>query len=148
MTRKKQIILLIVLILAVTAFIFSNSLKGSDASHEDSGRLLAWFQPLMEWLFGEGNTDWSFWLRKTAHIVEFCTLGVLVSLLIDLLKKGLRGYDLFYVLAVAVVDEFIQSFTGRTSQVLDILIDFSGALLGFGIVLLIKKIKKRKNNGD
>ncbi len=148
MTRKRRIILLSFLILAVTAFIFSNSMKGSGASHEDSGRLLAWFQPLMERIFGEGTTDWSFWLRKTAHITEFCALGLLVSGLIETLQKNLYGYGLFYALSVGVLDEFIQSFSDRTSMVGDVLIDFSGALLGFGIICLIKLIKKRKNNGD
>ena len=140
---KHPVLILAVLILIVTAFIFSNSLKNSEASHQDSDVILGWVQPLLEKLFGECAVDWSYWVRKTAHITEFCTLGILVFWLIAVLKRHLYGYGFFYVLAVAVLDEFIQSFTGRTSQILDVLIDFAGALLGFGIVLFVTKVKQK-----
>ncbi|MBQ8894615.1 MAG: VanZ family protein [Clostridia bacterium] len=148
MKRKRLIILLVLLVLAVTAFIFSNSLKGAEASNRDSDSIIALIQPLVERLFGQGAADHlNYAVRKSAHVVEFALLGVLVSCLVLALKKSLRGYEFFYALAVAVVDEFIQSFTGRTSQIKDVLIDFSGALLGFGIVFLITKLQKRKKNG-
>ena len=43
---------------------------------------------------------------------------------------------LFLLLAVAVIDEYIQSFTGRISSVKDILIDFGGGVTGLGLVSL------------
>lgn len=141
--RKRRILILTLLILGVTAFIFSNSLKSSEASHQDSDVILGWVQPLLEKLFGERAADWSYWVRKTAHVTEFCVLAILVFCLIAVLKKSLYGYGFFYVLAVAVLDEFIQSFTGRTSQILDVLIDFAGALLGFGLVRFIIKVKRQ-----
>ena len=38
-------------------------------------------------------------------------------------------YPLFFVLVIAVGDEFIQSFVGRGSNVRDVLIDLVGGIL-------------------
>ena len=44
---------------------------------------------------------------------------------------------LLCVLAVAVLDEFLQGFVGRTSLVSDIVLDFSGALCGIAAMLAV-----------
>ena len=44
---------------------------------------------------------------------------------------------LFFALLCAVADEFLQSFTGRTSSVRDVLIDFGGALCGMLLTMLV-----------
>ena len=65
-----------------------------------------------------------------------------------LCQRGLQGSvnSLFAGLAVAVTDETIQIFSGRGSQVLDVVLDFSGALTGILLVsLLIPLIEKRKS---
>ncbi len=147
MKMNKKAILPAGLIALVTAFIFSNSFKGIEASRQDSNVVLGWFRPLLEWLFGPDAELMDFIVRKAAHMIEFLALALLICWLGEALKTALHGYGLFYTLAVAVTDEFIQSFFERTSQVSDVLIDFSGALLGFGAVLLIKTLKRRKN-GD
>ena len=77
-------------------------------------------------------------------MAEFAVLGLLVACLMFQLEFPMArlGYGLFYVLAVAVTDEFIQIFTGRTSSVKDILIDFFGALLGIGVIYLWRQMKR------
>ena len=56
--------------------------------------------------------------------------------------------DLFIVLAVAVVDEFVQSVVGRTSLITDVLLDFSGAAIGIAVTLIIASfIFRRKRRG-
>lgn len=48
------------------------------------------------------------------------------------------------VLMVAVLDEFVRSFVGRSSLVKDILLDFSGGITGLTIVLIVASIVKCK----
>ena len=76
-------------------------------------------------------------LRKNAHAFEYALLAVIVSNL--LFMVGLKGKNalttiMFICLLFAVGDEFHQLFVpGRTSLVSDVLIDFSGSLVGIGL---------------
>ncbi len=146
MIKNKKAILPSTLIIVVTTFIFSNSLKNGIESKQDSDVFLNLFRPLLVWIFGEDPKVLNHVVRKAAHLVEFFILALLICWLSHVVKKKFHGYGLLYSLGVAIIDEFIQSFTGRTSRVLDILIDFSGALIGFGIFLLIKKLKSGKKD--
>lgn len=74
-----------------------------------------------------------FYMSKSSHFIEYLILCVLL-----LIKTGevynikLRTsiiYILFICLLIANIDEFYQSFTGRTSMVRDCLIDFGGSLV-------------------
>lgn len=73
-------------------------------------------------------------LRKIAHAVEYLILAVLLANMF--FAFGLKGksaivYILFGVLFYAVLDEFHQLYVpSRDSQVVDILIDFGGGVLG------------------
>ena len=62
--------------------------------------------------------------------------------------KYFVGFSLFGILSVAVVDEFIQSFSDRTSLVADILLDFGGAVTGLclsvAVVCIAKRIKQKR----
>lgn len=160
MLKKNKIAILLILIVIATGFIFSNSTKNSEESHEASGAIVELVEPVLE---GVMDTDaLSFIVRKCAHIAEFSVLGFLVlSAAVEVKKKlpSCVGYGLFYVLLVAVTDEFIQSFFNRTSSVRDIFIDFLGALLGFALCLsvnycfeklrqlLLRKTKKGTDDG-
>ncbi len=91
-------------------------------------------------------------VRKTAHLIEYAALGMAVMLFVKRVEKDyckkLYGAELFCVLFIAVVDEYIQSFSNRTSSTGDVLLDFIGALIGFALVLVIHfiyvKLKNRK----
>lgn len=137
-------------VLLTVGFIFSNSLKNSAESYSDSDLLADLFGPLIKALFGE-EADVSFWVRKAAHFAEFFILGVLVYGTVALISRRLTGYAWFFVLAVAVIDEFIQKFTGRTSSVSDVIIDFCGAASGCLVVVALYAAvshlrKKRKDS--
>lgn len=78
-------------------------------------------------------------VRKLAHATEFCMLGIFVSLLIVAYGKKVRNNIpqlLLIGLSMAVVDETIQLFNDRTSQLRDVWIDMSGFILGILIVSL------------
>lgn len=87
-------------------------------------------------------------IRKNAHAFMYMILSYLVSAIFFVFNK--RGKDaiiyiLFICLFYAVIDEFHQSFVpGRTSLVSDVLVDFSGALIGLIFLYLVYyKIYKR-----
>ena len=141
-------IMMIIAIVIVTFMIFFQSLGDYSASHHAS-------DTITNVIVSGQDTEHDrveLIVRKIAHLIEYAILGIVVMLFVkcverDFLKK-LYGSALFYVLLVAVLDEYIQSFSDRTSLVGDILLDFSGALIGFLLVLAILfvqvKLKNRK----
>ena len=159
MSKKEKIIgiILSVLVLFTTLFIFSNSLKNREESGADSSAIVDLVKPVFDALLGDDHqVNVNLVVRKAGHLVEFCILAVLVLNLGLSLKRifdiRLFGYCLFYVLLIAVFDEFIQIFSGRGSEVSDVLIDFCGAIIGFSITYAVhfigqkSKAKKEKKS--
>ncbi len=112
-------------LLVTLCFIWGNSLLG----REDSASLSLGFTA---WLRSIGLPVSEHFVRKSAHFCEFGLLGVETALLFWL--RGGLGFQngvnsAFACLLAGVTDETIQSFTGRGSQVRDVVLDFSGALL-------------------
>lgn len=144
MKTAKRIIFSCVLVILATAFIFSNSLKNGEQSNKDSGVIEEVVEPIIIGITHDPNTDVNFIVRKGAHLTEFCVLGITVMCTVlavyTRFGKKIMGYGFFYVLAVAVTDEFIQSFSDRTSSVRDVLIDFTGSMIGFLLVFAVVSI--------
>ena len=141
--RKARLRLLLRLILIATlCFIWSNSLVGKEGSASLSRTVTAW-------LNGIGIPVTELFVRKSAHFCEFGLLGYELMLLFWL-RSGVRFQNLcnaaFAALLSAVTDETIQSFSGRGSQVLDVVLDFSGALTGILLVSLIMIIAWRNQS--
>ena len=115
-------------------------------------------EPIIDRIFGPDNDiDVNYLVRKAAHFIEFFLLGVCFSGLFAIIKfylaKDLVPYSFFCVLLIAVIDEYIQSFTGRTSAVSDVWIDFFGAICGIFFVILARRIytsvkQKQKHSSD
>ncbi|MBQ8275057.1 MAG: VanZ family protein [Clostridia bacterium] len=142
-----RIVLLVVLILLCTAFIFSNSLKNGEESRADSDVIMEIVERIAEVIFPNNTLDWNYIVRKGAHLFEFCVLGILVTLLAFLCKhRTAVVYALLYVAFVASTDEFIQQFTGRSSRLADVGIDITGALIGFGLVWAVRWAIKRRQS--
>ena len=129
------------LFLLVAVFVFSNSFRSGEESQAQSAPLV----DLAESIFDPNDVipteDFNFIVRKAAHIAEFSliglTLGGLMCCIHRLLGRWHIAAMLFIGLATGVLDEFIQSFTGRTSSLSDVLIDFAGVILGMGLAALI-----------
>lgn len=153
--RIKKLVVPFIFCALLTVFIFYNSLKGPTATNSDSGLVMSVIKPIIDRFvsISEENLHWL--VRKSAHFIEFCWLGLATSSFSVMYRrckgKTLLGLSMFYCLFVGVIDEFIQSFTNRTSSVRDVVLDFSGALVGILIVCLIDfivrktKHKKHKN---
>ena len=149
-----KVVLSAVLVCFVVCFIFSNSMKDGEKSNRQSGIVMELLRSIFDPNHTIAEETFHHFVRKSAHFSEFALLGLSLWLLMGSIrgKFGIScpGVMLFSALAVAVTDEFIQSFAGRTSSVTDVLIDFSGALTAFLILLLLcvilrKRTKEKKN---
>ena len=137
---KRWVVLFAVLSVLATAFIWGNSLRTVEQADSMNKTVSNVVRPSVDPGKKVEDDTFRMLVSKAAHIVEFAALGLCVAgLAISLGKWKERSYvalPLFLVLSVAVVDEYIQTFSGRTSAVTDILIDFTGAMLGFGLAAL------------
>ena len=144
-------IVLDILILAVIAFIWINStLPVSDSnalSHGFMDKLLDFF-----WLdYDDLPIDKEAFhgvIRKLAHAFEFACLGGLFCLRLGKNSAKIAVFTAWgLTVCVAVLDEFIQSFSDRACRFSDMCIDSCGAAAGIGFVLLviyvIKKVRTR-----
>lgn len=147
---KLKAIILIILTLCVVAFIFMHSLTPATLSAEESGAVTDWLSKLLPFQL----TDHI--VRKLAHFTEYSVLGFVTSFTVySFFKKPTGGIfiKLFFTLFIAVIDETIQlNISGRSGQVTDVLLDFSGSVTGIIVstllilvYLLYKKRKEMKN---
>ena len=158
MTARRKIGLRIVLWAAVVAWmvlIFWFSMEDANRSSETSGRVVRWLLthfdksflslPLEEQLLK--MEDWSFVVRKLAHFCIFAGLGFLCFAAFSVDLPSRRAFPAALVLGAvrAVLDEVHQSFIpGRSCEVRDMCIDFSGVLLGAVFLLLILQFVKHQ----
>lgn len=125
---KRKILFLVLIVLALI-FIWGNSFLGA-ASYKLSGSLKDFLG--MDELV----------LRKLAHLAEYAMLGVVLALALRKTKHKLI-IVLSSGLAVAIADEFIQSYSiYRTAKIYDICIDFVGVFIGIVFVLLFFLMKE------
>ncbi len=151
-------ILLALLTLSLIVFIFSNSAQTAEVSSASSGRIMAFLNSICSSLKLNFTFTQSI-VRTLAHFAEFGLLGVLsVSTFLSVFGVKAKTLILSVLLSVstAIIDECIQLFSdGRAFQFSDLVIDFTGSLLGivgvFLIALLINnhkiKVQRRKSNG-
>ncbi len=156
MKIKISILCLLLLTVLITVLIFANSFEDVAKSHEKSNAVTDVVESVVNDQ-DETVTVLNSQIRKFAHIFEFALLGITVTLCLYLIKrcysKRFYGFGCFYALAIAVLDEYIQSFSNRTSAVKDILLDFSGFLIGAVLVLIgvrvfliMRKIKEKRES--
>lgn len=147
---RRRFLVWLAISVAVTVFIFSNSIESPEDSSSASSFVANMLRPLFEIFVDTTKFNFELFVRKLAHFVEFAALGVSVGCMTrygeKLFRKHFRGYSLFYLLAIAVLDEFIQRFFERGSSVSDVLLDFSGAIFGVTVInlalLCVKKLKR------
>lgn len=87
-------------------------------------------------------------VRKTAHFSIYALLAALALLLARSYRFSIKlscVISLAYCLLFAASDEVHQLFVaGRSGQITDVLLDFSGALFGIGLVLLVRYLYLRQ----
>lgn len=146
MFKNIKRLLYIILNILIICFIFYNSIKNGEESSNASRVVLNYINQFFEIIGTEINIT-GYFIRKMAHFVEFFALGLSITLLFNSfleLKIQILGYPLFLCTIIPVLDEYIQKFSiGRSSEVSDILIDFSGAFFGIILIFIISIIKNK-----
>ncbi len=140
--------LFLILTIASTLFIFSNSIQTAETSSSESGI----FVNLMNNILSIMNINLSrdlltFLIRKSAHIAEFTLQSVFLCGFFLNCRKKFSEYlmhIMFLGIITACIDEAIQlTSPGRSGQISDIFVDFSGTLIGI-LIILCKKRQVRK----
>ncbi len=129
-------------------FIWSNSLKPSSQSRQNSAQVYSSFSNLLNAVFGKGAISHGLF-RKFAHVVEFFVLGVEITILFNLIY-GFDIKNLVWIFTscfvVAIIDESLQNISKRTASITDVMIDALGfsisIILSYATHYLIKRIKK------
>ena len=131
-------------LIACIVIIFSNSLQIADVSEGASGRVLGILQGILRHLGLPGAADrlTMHIVRKLAHFCEYLLEGFLLMLCLRVYTRHFFkhvSWPMLCGLLTALTDETIQLFVpGRSGQVTDIWIDFSGVMTGLlvGLILL------------
>lgn len=136
------------------AVIFINSSLAGRTSSGLSEAIIKTIVNISGW-FGEGSliirlremiqSDWfNIFLRKSAHFIEFGILGLLATISAGIFKVFKDRYIIragaaaLFCCLYAVTDEFHQLFIpGRVCSAIDVIIDFSGAVVFIGIITII-----------
>ena len=151
---KKNLLLILIIICIV--FIFYNSLKSAEQSIKESGRVAGVIEKVVDIVY-KGNPPekvayffkitFGNVLRDCAHFFEFFILGILVMMYSDRFKVSIFRRLIFaflFCILIAVIDEVIQIFSpGRAFELIDLVLDGSGSMVGSVLILLILKIKKK-----
>ena len=118
------------------AFIFSNSMKIASVSTVSSSRVLTLLQAALRRLghpaLAQRLTDHI--VRKLAHFCEYALEGFLLTLCLRVYTRHFFvhiSWPILGGLLTALTDETIQMFSdGRSSQLTDVWLDFSGGMAG------------------
>lgn len=145
---KKTRIIFVVLVLFSVGFIWINSIVPAG----ESGRISSFVRDILNFFLGGKIVLSENAVRKLAHFMEFAFFGIVFSLLLwDNLKNKI-SFVILCGLFTAVLDETIQLFTdGRSSQIKDVWIDFTGFVLSVLVMTLINfiiSLKKKKKRSD
>lgn len=151
--RQLIFIVLIALIVVNTAVIFLSSMKSVEESVEISEGVMAFIKRIID---PNNRIDTELFhhiVRKAAHFTEFFTLAMLYTILRKKSDEYLPVQNTFMAvpfmtLLTAVLDEFIQSFTGRGTSVRDVMLDFLGSVCGIIITTLIYNFIKKKTKNS
>ena len=133
--------------LAFTGFIFYNSSLPAPVSDENSYyfvNLISWINAFLD--KPEPLEEMNHYIRKTAHFTEYFVQSLLLCNAFQTDRADRQNSHsciLLLSLLTAVLDEYIQLFSpGRSGQVTDIMLDFSGAFSGWLAYQLWKWIRR------
>lgn len=151
--RQIAILIGIAALVLILCFVYGNSMLSKQESAEVSSSVMdameGILRPIVEFVTGGPVDDTLLHkvVRKGAHFAEFAALSALLTVLLHLIfgtwRTHAMGYVLFLSLLFGVLDEFLQSFTGRGTSVRDVMLDLCGALLGIACVITLIEIIKR-----
>ena len=143
------------LVIAWMGLIFCFSMESDHQSDQTSGGVIRYLLKIFDRRFSGLSPseqvlrmeDWSFVVRKLAHLILFAALGFLTfgAFSADLPLR--RAFPAAVLLGVVrgVLDEIQQAFTpGRSCEFRDMCIDAVGVLLGAACLWLMLHLIQRK----
>lgn len=152
--KLAQILIFGIMTILLICFIFSNSTQSRSESAGRSSAVMDFLKPILDPNGRIDDSAFHHFVRKAAHFTEFAALGFSLMGLSDSFSWKNQKQWLFLMpplvsLFVAAADEIIQIFSPlRGPGILDVLLDFSGALFGvacmLGVLLLIRRSRERK----
>ena len=129
--------------------ILTQSLLPANISSNQSGFIVDFLHPLVSNIGIKINIEtFSQIVRKLAHFTEFFLLGVLwyVIYMKYFNKAKLIIVVLIHGLLSAIADETIQLFVdGRSGEIGDVLIDFSGVILASIMMYFIFRLREKRS---
>ena len=150
--------MVIILAIAINVFIIVNACLPSGSSTKESNWIVEPAKTVINTIKADAINDtnigdFSSFIRKfVGHFSLFMVSGVLTTLSIKFTYYDFKlKYWLFVIfssisgLFLAILTEFIQLFVpGRSGEVRDILIDFSGYLIAVVVIGIIVFIRNKK----
>ena len=153
---KIKVLILGLLCVGWIVVIFYNSTRQGDVSQRSSKKVvkvISAFMDIPQTTIESASTKFStanLYVRKNAHFFQYLILSILMCAglrQLKLYKSSGMFLVLFLLLFFSVSDEFIQGYIpGRTSNVFDIVIDFSGGVLGMILSRIILRILRNSKN--
>lgn len=143
---KNKYTLLIITILWIS-FMYYMSAQPAVESTETSSRIVNIISSGLK-LTNVQEETLTVIVRKGAHFTEYFILCCLVTMTYGSFKNKKYNFStiLLVCILVAISDEFLQGFiTGRSSEVKDVIIDFSGSLTF--IIIYSNLFNKKKCRG-
>lgn len=138
--NKRYFIMFLCTFLFVMA-IFANSLTPSDLSNMKSLAVANFLQEIAD-LMPVNFTISNHMVRKSAHFFEYMILGIFLTCSIGISGGYKRKYIVIAMIAILipVIDENIQrAVPGRMYSFSDIILDISGASIGFMCVVILRR---------
>jgi VanZ family protein len=151
--KRKTIIMGILCIIWLVVIFYNGTRQGevSQRISKEGVKVISMFMDVLPTTIESNSIKFStvnFYVRKNAHFFQYLILSILICAVVKQLKlyKSSKIFlVLFLILLFPVADEFIQKYIpGRTSSVFDIIIDFSGGVLGMLIYKITSKISHLK----
>lgn len=142
---KLKIFFIVATILA-TLFIFNNSLQDASRSDADSDTIVSFF--LGQEIKAKDPLRFVVTkiIRKSAHFLEFCLHGFLLTGCFSHAFKKRAPWILAIGLLTACTDEALQLLSdGRAAMIQDVFIDFFGTIAGLFLFFWVFKLKIRGN---
>lgn len=151
---KRKTIVKILLCVIWLGIIFYNGTRQGEVSQRSSKEVIKIVSRVMSIPSATTDitsikfSDVNFYVRKNAHFFQYLILSILICAAVRQFKLY-RSSEIFLVLFLfllfPVIDEFIQKYIpGRTSNTFDIIIDFSGGILGMLIFNIYYKVHKKR----
>jgi len=138
----------LIIIFILTILIWSQSFLSGELSSQESGFITMQLVKILNFVQIDVNIDQlHIVIRKLAHFTEYFILSMFW--LIYLIKSKIINikniiYILLIILMTAIIDEAIQLLhDDRSSSLIDVVIDFGGAITGIVVFMLCKMLYNR-----